>query len=188
MTKSRQIVAVVEAQSVGSTQTAVTQEIRPSLFGEKKPEPFDLEATPGFFAQKEDSNVGPELYAKNQEISAAQGSEVLGDAQNQGFGASEPKKNACGGSFATSPSCSDDPKNKSLIQKIICQGQANPVDSITFALLTAATVPAVVLQTAKWVNCGKPSKGALYAFGALGWWGVEVARSINNIYVDENNL
>jgi len=106
----------------------------------------------------------------------------------KGFEAKEPKQNSCGGSFATSPSCSDDPKNKNLIQKIICQGRANPVDSITFALLTAATVPAVVLQTAKWVNCGKPSKGALYAFGALGWWGVEVARSINNIYVDENNL
>lgn len=107
---------------------------------------------------------------------------------DEGFGASEPKQKSCGGSFATSPSCSDDPKNKNLIQKIICQGRANPVDSITFALLTAATVPAVVLQTAKWVNCGKPSKGALYAFGALGWWGVEVVRSINNIYVDENNL
>jgi hypothetical protein len=106
----------------------------------------------------------------------------------KGFGAPEPKKNACGGSFATSPSCSDDPKNKSLIQKIICQGMANPVDSITFALLTAATVPAVVLQTAKWVNCGKPSKGALYVGLALGAWGVEVARSINNIYVDEKNL
>ena len=99
-----------------------------------------------------------------------------------------PKQNACGGSFATAPGCSGDPKNKTLLQKIICQGQANPTDSITFALLTAATVPAVVLQTAKWIRCGKPSKGALYAFGALGLWGGEVARSLNNIHVDEKNL
>lgn len=99
-----------------------------------------------------------------------------------------PKQNACGGSFATAPGCSSDPKNKNLLQKIICQGQANPTDSITFALLTAATVSSVVLQTDKWIKCGKPSKGALYAFGALGLWGVEVARSLNNIHVDEKNL
>lgn len=101
---------------------------------------------------------------------------------------SAEEKNSCGGSFATSPGCSDDPKNKSLVQKIICQGRANPVDSITFALLTAATVPAVILQTSKWVRCGKPSKGALYAFGALGLWGGEVGRSIINIYTDEKKL
>lgn len=107
--------------------------------------------------------------------------------QENEFAAPEPK-NSCGGSFATSPSCSDDPKNKNLVQKIICQGQANPVDSICFGLLTAATVSAVVLQTDKWIKCGKPSKGALYAGLALGAWGVEVARSINNIYVDEKKL
>jgi hypothetical protein len=147
----------------------------------KNPEHFGLDAGQGLIAQKkEGSNVYP-LTA--QELPGIE------DAKERPkFSASEPKKNACGGSFATSPSCSDDPKNKNLIQKIICQGRANPVDSITFALLTAATVPAVVLQTAKWVNCGKPSKGALYAFGALGWWGVEVVRSINNIYVDEKKL
>ena len=109
-------------------------------------------------------------------------------SQENEFAAPEPKQKSCGGSFATSPSCSDDPKNKSLVQKIICQGQANPVDSICFGLLTAATVSAVVLQTDKWIKCGKPSKGALYAGLALGAWGVEVARSINNIYVDEKNL
>ena len=95
---------------------------------------------------------------------------------------------ACGGSFADSPSCVGDPKNKTWVQKIICQGQANPVDSITFALLTSATVPAVIAQTAKWIRCKKPSKGAPYAYGALALWGLEVARSINNIYNDEKNL
>ena len=95
---------------------------------------------------------------------------------------------ACGGSFVNSPSCADNPKNKSLLQKIICKGQANPVDSITFALLTSATVPAVIAQTAKWIRCGKPSKGAPYAYGALALWGLEVARSLNNIHNDEKNL
>ena len=143
----------------------------PSLTDAKEKGPFSLEAGQDFGAQKND----PFFEGYPPDIQT-------------GLGASEPKQNACGGSFATSPSCSDDPKNKSLIQKIICQGMANPVDSITFALLTAATVPAVVLQTAKWVNCGKPSKGALYVGLALGAWGVEVVRSINNIYVDEKNL
>jgi hypothetical protein len=62
------------------------------------------------------------------------------------------------------------------------------VDSITFALLTSATVPAVIAQTAKWIRCGKPSKGAPYAYGALALWGLEVARSLNNIHNDEKNL
>lgn len=137
------------------------------------------EKEPHGFAAKE----RPEVAAKElPDVTSAQ-NQVISP-----FAAPEPKKNACGGSFATSPSCSDDPKNKSLVQKIICQGQANPVDSICLGLLTAATVPAVVLQTAKWVNCGKPSKGALYAFGSLGLWGVEVVRSINNIYEDEKKL
>jgi len=95
---------------------------------------------------------------------------------------------ACGGSFVNSPSCADNPKNKSLLQKIICKGQANPVDSITFALLTSATVPAVIAQTAKWIRCGKPSKGAPYAYGALALWGLEVARSLNNIHNDEKSV
>jgi len=95
---------------------------------------------------------------------------------------------ACGGSFVNSPSCADNPKNKSLLQKIICQGQQNTVDSITLALLTSATVPAVIAQTAKWIRCGKPSKGAPYAYGALALWGLEVARSLNNIHNDEKNL
>jgi hypothetical protein len=92
---------------------------------------------------------------------------------------------ACGGSFADSPSCAGDINKLSLVQKIICQGQANPVDSITFALLTSATVPAVIAQTAKWIRCKKAGKGAPYAYGALALWGLEVARSLNNIYNDE---
>jgi hypothetical protein len=95
---------------------------------------------------------------------------------------------ACGGSFVNSPSCADNPKSKTWVQKIICQGQANPVDSITFALLTSATVPAVIAQTAKWIRCGKPSKGAPYAYGALALWGLEVARSLNNIHNDEKSV
>lgn len=158
MTKSRQILA----QDLTSTQIVVSQEIPPSLFDAKERPEVAAKELPGVTS------------AQNQVISP--------------FAAPEPKKNACGGSFATSPSCSDDPKNKSLIQKIICQGQANPVDSICFGLLTAATVSAVVLQTDKWIKCGKPSKGALYAFGSLGLWGVEVAHSINNIYVDEKKI
>ena len=131
--------------------------------------------------------AGGAVYATQGGLTDAQSLDAKSPEPEKVFAAPEPK-NSCGGSFATSPSCSDDPKNKSLIQKIICQGQANPVDSICLGLLTAATVPAVVLQTAKWVNCGKPSKGALYAFGSLGLWGVEVARSINNIHVDEKKL
>ena len=164
-----------------SRQPVVTS-TKTGLIDAKKPDYLTLGAGQGLFAQKkEDSNVDPELDAKELPF--------LQDANEQpALGASEPKKNACGGSFATSPSCSDDPKNKSLIQKIICQGQVHPVDSICFGLLTAATVSAVVLHTDKWIKCGKPSKGALYAFGSLGLWGLEVARSINNIYEDEKKL
>ena len=92
-----------------------------------------------------------------------------------------------GRSFVNSPSCADNPKNKTILQKIICQGQQNPVDAITFALLTSGTVPAVIAQTAKWIRCGKPSKGAPYAYGALALWGLEVGRSLREIRKQSNN-